>query len=83
MSSNYEAFDEEIDDYEEVDEDEVVKAQAITLFDSHPELFELIDPKEFEECPEDLYCDGEADIIRIEGKAYRYRIEEIADFDQP
>lgn len=52
------------------------------LFQSEPDLFTAINPKlrKWEDAPELLYCDGEADLIEIGNKFYRFFWESVEEF---
>lgn len=51
------------------------------LFEDHPDLFSLI-PNEFllREDSEDIYRDGESDLIRLENRVYRFNWEDVETF---
>lgn len=51
-----------------------------SLFQKCPELFKVVEPSEYEDAPELLYCDGEADLIDINGQTYRFYWESVEEF---
>lgn len=52
------------------------------LFQKQPDLFTAINPnlKKWEDAPELLYCDGEADLIKVGKKTYRFFWESVEEF---
>jgi len=57
---------------------------VLDLWHQHPELFHEMDSSEVkrlqDESPEELYADGECDLIAINGKVYRYWKDSLDDF---
>lgn len=56
----------------------------LDLWYRHPELFTAMEAAEVEqlqdESPEQLYADGECDLLLVDGKVYRYWKDSVADF---
>lgn len=57
---------------------------VLDLWYRHPELFTAMDSAEVEqlqdESPEQLYADGECDLLLVDGKVYRYWKDSAEDF---
>ena len=60
-------------------------SELLSLFHEEPHLFEEIDPSDYidedGEGRSSLYCNGEADLIEIDGKTYRFYWDDVIDFD--
>jgi hypothetical protein len=67
---------------------EELEKKLIALFQGQPDLFEEIDREEYagqtdeddEYDYEALYCAGEAGLIEIDQKTYRFQYDELSDY---